>query len=79
MVVVASKLTWIVRLLEVFGATNLKPITLECDNKSAMQMAHNPVQHHRTKHIAIDCQFTRKKKILEGLRTTLYSYSRLIS
>lgn len=66
MAAVASEITWIVRLLEDFGMTELKPVTLECDNKSAIQMAHNPVLHHRTKHIAIDCHFTREK-IIEGL------------
>ena len=63
---VAYEITWIVRLLEEFGVQNLKPVTLECDNKSAIHMAQNPVLHHRTKHIAIDCHFTREK-VLEGL------------
>ena len=27
---------------------------LYCDNKSAINIAHNPIQHDRTKHIEID-------------------------
>ena len=63
--VVASEITWIVRLLEEFGVQNFKPVTLDCDNKSALQMAQNLVLHHRRKHITIYCHFTREK-ILEG-------------
>lgn len=66
MAAVASKIIWIVRLLEDFGVTNLKHLTLEFDNNSALQMAQNPILHHRTKHIAIDCHFMREK-VLEDL------------
>ena len=66
MAVVASKITWLFRLLKEFGVTNLKPVTLECDNKSALQMAQNPVLNHCTKLIANDCHFTREN-VLEGL------------
>lgn len=67
----ASEVTWIVRLLEELGVTNLKPVTLFCDNKSALRMAHNPVLHDRTKHIEIDCHFTREK-VMDGLLQLTY-------
>ena len=36
------------------------------DNKSAINIAHNPIQHDRTKHIEVDRHFI-KEKLEEGL------------
>lgn len=67
----ASKVTWLVRLLEELGINNLNPITLHCDNQSAIHIAKNPVHQERTKHIEIDVHFTRDK-VLEGLLQIFY-------
>lgn len=67
----ASEVTWLVRLLEELGFNNLTSITLNCDNQSALHIARNPVFHERTKHIEIDCHFTREK-VLEGLLQLSY-------
>ena len=42
-----------------------------CDNKSAISIAHNPVQHDQTKHIEIDRHFI-KEKLESGLICTPY-------
>jgi hypothetical protein len=52
----------------------LEKVPLLCDNKSAVKIANNPVQHSRTKHIDIRHHFLRdhvsKNDIsLEGVRT----------
>lgn len=62
---VSAELTWLVRLLKELGVTQLKPVRLFCDNQYALHIARNPVFHERTKHIEIDCHFTREK-VLEG-------------
>ena len=61
-----SEVTWLVRLLEELGVSNLTPVQLNCDNRSALHIVRNLVFHERTKHIEIDCHFTRDK-VLEGL------------
>lgn len=62
----ASEITWVVRLLKDIGVDKLEPVTLHCDSQSAIYIAKNPVFYDRTKHIEIDCHFTRDK-VLEGL------------
>jgi len=53
-----------------------EPMILYCDNKSTITIAHNPVQHERTKHIEIDRHFI-KEKLDSGLITTSYVSSGL--
>lgn len=67
----SSEVVWLVRLLEDLGITSLKPVTLHCDNMSALHIAQNPVFHERTKHLEIDCHFTREK-VMEGLLQLTY-------
>jgi len=62
----AAEITWLVNLLHKLGVSNLKPVLLHCDNQSALHIARSPVFHERTKHIEIDCHFTRDK-VMEGL------------
>lgn len=67
----SAEVTWMVRLLSELGINNLAPVTLHCDNQSAIYIAKNPVFHERTKHIAVDCHFIREK-VLEGLIQLTY-------
>ena len=45
----------------------VKHVTLLCDNESAMKIAHNPMQHSRTKHI--DLKHVRTDKQLADIFT----------
>ena len=42
-------------LLEDIGLTHSSPTVIHCDNRSAIQIAHNDIFHECTKHIEIDC------------------------
>jgi len=53
------EIVWLRWLLSDMGVTLSEPTPMYCDNKSATQIAHNSVFHERTKHIEIDCHFTR--------------------
>lgn len=72
---VCCEVTWLINLFHELGISNLQPITLFCDNKSAMYIAANPVFHERTKHIEIDCHLVREK-LQKGLISTAYIASK---
>jgi hypothetical protein len=57
---------WLRRLLQELGLLEDKPIMLYYDNKAAINIANNPVQHDRTKHMKIDRHFI-KDKLDEGI------------
>ncbi|CAL2255956.1 unnamed protein product [Prunus armeniaca] len=48
------KLLRLRRLLRDLGFGPQKPMDLYCDNKAALAIAYNPVQHDRTKHVEVD-------------------------
>ncbi|KAK4277183.1 hypothetical protein QN277_015217 [Acacia crassicarpa] len=57
---------WIKRVLEDLRKCINLPIKVYCDNMAAINIAHNPVQHDRTKHVEIDRHFIREK-VDEGI------------
>jgi hypothetical protein len=65
------ELLWMKIILEDMKIKWDGPMRLYCDNKSAISIAHNPVQHDRTKHIEIDRHFI-KEKLESGLICTPY-------
>ena len=61
-----SEMIWMRRLLSELRVLRNNTMVLHCDNKSAINIANNPVQHDRTKHIEID-RFFIKEKIDGGM------------
>ncbi|CAL2238036.1 unnamed protein product [Prunus armeniaca] len=59
------ELLWLRRLLRDLGFGPQKPMDLYCDNKAAIAIAHNPVQHDRTKHVEVDRHFVKEKLDVE--------------
>lgn len=58
------ELLWLKIILADLQICWTAPMRLYCDNKSAINIAHNPVQHDRTKHIEVDRHFIKAQ--LEG-------------
>ena len=59
---------WLRLILMDLGYLPRQPIRLYYDNKAACDIAHNPVQHDRTKHVEVDRFFIKEKldeKIVE--------------
>ncbi|XP_074347601.1 secreted RxLR effector protein 161-like [Apium graveolens] len=54
------ELLWIRLFLTEVGLRSDTPMKLHCDNKSDIAIAHDPVQHDRTKHIEIDRHFIKE-------------------
>jgi hypothetical protein len=52
---------WLKIILMELGLFQAGPLMMYCDNKAALDIAHNPVQHGRTKHIEIDRHFIKEK------------------
>ncbi|KAK2981315.1 hypothetical protein RJ640_007016 [Escallonia rubra] len=65
------ELLWLKIILNDLKIKLETPMKLYCDNKSAINIAHNPVQHDRTKHVEVDRHFI-KKKLESGLICTPY-------
>lgn len=56
----ASEITWLIRLLQELRVDKLQPIKLLCDNQS--------------KHIELDCHFTREKVMKGIIQFVLFAY-----
>ncbi|RVW24916.1 Retrovirus-related Pol polyprotein from transposon RE1 [Vitis vinifera] len=53
------ELLWLKRLLTEIGFAPKSEMNLFCDNKAAIDISHNPVQHDRTKHVEVDRHFIK--------------------
>ncbi|XP_038698406.1 uncharacterized mitochondrial protein AtMg00810-like [Tripterygium wilfordii] len=71
MAAAVSELQWIYHLFQEIQIEIELPMVLHCDSQATIHIANNPVFHERTKHIDIDCHFTREK-IQQGLISLSY-------
>jgi hypothetical protein len=61
-----AQLLWMRQTLRDYGY-KLTKVPLLCDNENAIRMADNPVEHSRTKHIAIRYHFLRDHQQREDI------------
>ncbi|KAM2304215.1 hypothetical protein ACFXTH_023944 [Malus domestica] len=55
------EILWLRKLLLGLGFKLEETMKLYCDNKFARDIADNPVQHDRTKHVEVDRHFIKEK------------------
>ena len=55
------EMLWIKNILKDLGIDYAKPMHLNYDNKAAIEIAQNLVQHDRTKHVEVDRHFIKEK------------------
>ena len=55
------ELLWLQRVVAELQKLVNTPMKLYCDNKAAISIVHNPVQHDQTKHVEIDRHFIKEK------------------
>ncbi|GJR64392.1 retrovirus-related pol polyprotein from transposon RE1 [Tanacetum coccineum] len=71
MTTTTCELIWLTYLLKDLHIPVKVLIKFFCDNKVAQQIAANPCYHDRTKHLDIECHFTRDK-VQKGFLQTAY-------
>ena len=62
---------WLKKLMTEIGFPSRGTCRLFCDNKAAISISENPVQHDRTKHVEVDRHFI-KEKLEDGIVEFLY-------
>ena len=65
-----SECRWLKHLLEDIGVYDGAGISLHCDNQSALAIAKNPIQHDRTKHMALNCHYLAQNIDRGNIRPT---------
>ncbi|KAL0552475.1 hypothetical protein IC582_011590 [Cucumis melo] len=58
---------WLQKVLSDLHQKCETPLKLFCDNKAAISIANNPVQHDRTKHVEIDRHFIKERLDSESI------------
>lgn len=56
-----TQTTWMKHVLEGFKILVSEPVSIYCDNTSAINISKNPVLHSRTKHFELKYHFLREK------------------
>eukprot|EP00253_Pinus_taeda_P031422 PITA_31422 len=63
-----TQLLWMMQTLQDFQITCTPPISLLCDNTSAINISKNPVMHSKNKHIPIKYHFLREQVLEQNVK-----------
>ena len=73
MAAAANQAIWLKKILADLGQKQDAPTEIFCDNKSAIAIAQNPVQHGRTKHINVKFHSLREAEKNKLIKITYCS------
>ena len=63
-----TQLLWMMQTLQDIQITCTPPMSILCDNTSAINMSNNPVMHSKTKHIPIKYHFLREQVLEQKVK-----------
>eukprot|EP00253_Pinus_taeda_P033080 PITA_33080 len=63
-----TQLLWMIQTLQDFQITCTPPISILCDNTSAISISKNPVMHSKNKHIPIKYHFLREQVLEQKVK-----------
>ena len=63
-----TQLLWMIQTLQDFQIICSPPISIMCDNTSAISISKNPVMHSKTKHIPIKYHFLREQVLEQKVK-----------
>eukprot|EP00253_Pinus_taeda_P016000 PITA_16000 len=63
-----TQLLWMMQTLQDLQITCTPPISILCDNTSAISISKNPVMHSKTKHIPIKYHFLREQVLEQKVK-----------
>ena len=63
-----TQLLWMMQTLQDIQITCTPPISILCDNTSAISISNNPVMHSKTKHIPIKYHFIREQVLEQKVK-----------
>eukprot|EP00253_Pinus_taeda_P003928 PITA_03928 len=63
-----TQLLWMMQTLQDFQITCTPPISILCDNTSAISISKNPIMHSKTKHIPIKYHFLREQVLEQKVK-----------
>nr|GEW81529.1 hypothetical protein [Tanacetum cinerariifolium] len=66
---VTCEIMWVLKVLKDFGQCDLTSVDLFCENKSAIQIAANPIMHEKPKHFDMDAHLVREKVAFGLIKT----------
>ena len=72
MTTVTGELKWLNGLVHSLGISPSQPMRLHCDSQAALHIIKNPIFHEHTKHIEVDCHFTRESISLTILHLLMF-------